>query len=401
MSACVVLAWCLLALIAAAGTRGPDHPAVQANTSIASSSSTQAVLTSESVTAANARATAGPAQPAARWTVRPGDTLSAIAAALKVPGGWQALYAANRQAVGPDPNLIHAGTVLARPGPGSALRYTVAPGDTLSAIAAALKVPGGWQALYAANRQAVGPDPDAIHAGTVLTAPRPAAAAGALPAAHRKAPRPAAAGRGGPQAAPGKGAPSAPAASRPVPVGQATAPAGGQPAGGQPASRHAAPGPATAPGPVVTPGHAAVPRPVTTPGPVTGPGHVTVATGGMPRWLEDVLLAAGVLAATAFAAEPAAALARRRRRAVRAAPSAVPVSPRDHVRRAAERARIILADHERLIVTYCARDHAVYVFTPPGEDPRAVLRAARLVLPEETYEDLAGHLGVPSAWPLE
>ena len=69
--------------------------------------------------------------------------------------------------------------------------------------------------------------------------------------------------------------------------------------------------------------------------------------------------------------------------------------------RSADKAKIILADHERLIVTYCARDHAVYVLTPPGEDPRAVLRAARLVLPEDTYEDLAGHLGVPSAWPLE
>jgi hypothetical protein len=67
----------------------------------------------------------------------------------------------------------------------------------------------------------------------------------------------------------------------------------------------------------------------------------------MPRWLEDVLVAAGVLAATAFAAEPAAALA------------------------------------------------------PPGEDPNAVLNAARLVLPEDSYQDLAGHLGVPAAWPLE
>jgi hypothetical protein len=68
---------------------------------------------------------------------------------------------------------------------------------------------------------------------------------------------------------------------------------------------------------------------------------------------------------------------------------------------AAGRTRIILAEHERLIVTYCARDHAVYVLAPPGEDPRAVLSAARLVLPEDTYEDPAGRLGVPSAWPLE
>jgi hypothetical protein len=34
---------------------------------------------------------------------------------------------------------------------------------------------------------------------------------------------------------------------------------------------------------------------------------------GMPRWLEDVLLAAGLLAATAYATEPVAVLARRRR----------------------------------------------------------------------------------------
>jgi hypothetical protein len=130
----------------------------------------------------------------------------------------------------------------------------------------------------------------------------------------------------------------------------------------------------------------------------------------MPRWLEDVLLAAGVLAATAFAAEPAAAFARRRRQAGRSARSARSGRParlhaaggtRDLAHQAAEKARIILADYERLIVTYCASDHTVYVLTPPGEDPQAVLRAARLILPEETYEDLAGHLGIPSAWPLE
>ena len=129
----------------------------------------------------------------------------------------------------------------------------------------------------------------------------------------------------------------------------------------------------------------------------------------MPRWLQDVLLAAGVLAATAFVAEPAAALARRRRRGpprargTTRAPGASrgPGGPPGTARPAADKARIILADHERLIVTYCARDNAVYVLTPPGEDPRAVLKAARLVLPEDTYEDLAGHLGVPSAWPLE
>jgi hypothetical protein len=73
-----------------------------------------------------------------------------------------------------------------------------------------------------------------------------------------------------------------------------------------------------------------------------------------------------------------------------------------HRRRfAAKKARIIMADHERLIVTYSLHDDTVYVLTPPGEDPRAVLRAARLVLPEGQYQELAGQLGVPATWPAE
>jgi LysM repeat protein len=357
MSACVVLAWCLLALMAAAGMRGPDHPAAQANTSTAGN--TQVILTSESVTAKTARASSGPAEHAVTWTVRPGDTLSSIAAALGLPGGWQALYAANRPLIGPDPGLIHAGTVLTVPGRQQPTRYTVAPGDTLSAIAVALGVPGGWQALYAANRQVIGPDPNVIRAGIVLAAPRPAAPAGANPAAHREA-QPAA-------SAPARHPRASTAAPTPAGSGHQV------PAASRPASHPAA------------------------------PGHPTEPAGGMPRWLEDVLLAAGVLAATAFAAEAAAALARRRRQSARPVPGAVtgPARPAANGGHAAERTRIILAEHERLIVTYCARDHAVYVLAPPGEDPRAVLSAARLVLPEDTYEDLAGRLGVPSAWPLE
>ena len=49
--------------------------------------------------------------------VVPGDTLSAIAAALAVRGGWPALYAANRRVIGADPGVIRPGTVLAVPGP--------------------------------------------------------------------------------------------------------------------------------------------------------------------------------------------------------------------------------------------------------------------------------------------
>jgi hypothetical protein len=360
MSACVVLAWCILPLAAMVGPRTPGpaqaNISTAASISTASTTSTPVILTSESVTAKTAEVTAHRPGRAATWTVLPGDTLSAIASGLRVPGGWQALYAANRRAVGSDPNLIRPGTILSLPGTSGSARYTVAPGDTLSAIAAALGVPGGWQALYAANRSAVGANPNAIRPGIILATPRQAT--------REQAPR---------------------------------APAPAQP-------RHQASSAPAQPSHQASPAHA---RSTHLTAPVTG-----VAAGGMPRWLEDLLLAAGVLAATAFAAEPAAALARRRKVAGQTgyARPARPTRParhrayrgtRDLAKQAAEKAKIILADHERLIVTYSVRDHTVYVLTPPGEDPMVVLSAARLVLPEDTYKDLAGHLGVPSAWPSE
>jgi LysM repeat protein len=387
MSACVVLVWCILPLAAVVGFRVPGlaqaNISSAANISTASSTSTRMILTSESVTAKTAKTaktanvTARPAERAATWTVQPGDTLSAIAAALRVPGGWQALYAANRRAVGSDPNLIRPGTLLALPGTSGSARYTVAPGDTLSAIAAALGVPGGWQALYAANRRAVGPNPNAISPGIILATPRQATQgqASGAPAPTQAQPRR--------QAPPVKANPT-----------------------------HANPTHAN-------PTHA---KPTEAPPVQARSSHLTApvtgTTGGMPRWLVDVLLAAGVLAATAFAAEPAAALVRRRKATASGRPTGpVPAArparsfsaarhrasgrTRDLAKQAAEKAKIILADHERLIVTYSIRDHTVYVLTPPGEDPVAVLSAARLVLPEDTYNDLAGRLGVPSAWPPE
>ena len=67
----------------------------------------------------------------------------------------------------------------------------------------------------------------------------------------------------------------------------------------------------------------------------------------------------------------------------------------------AAKAHIVLADHDRLIVTHSKGDDTVYVLRPPGEDPKAILRAARLVLPEDPYEELADQLGVPAGWPME
>ncbi|NLG38064.1 MAG: LysM peptidoglycan-binding domain-containing protein [Clostridiales bacterium] len=48
------------------------------------------------------------------YTVRPGDTLSKIA--KKYATDWRTLYAANKEVVGSDPNLIRPGMVLALPG---------------------------------------------------------------------------------------------------------------------------------------------------------------------------------------------------------------------------------------------------------------------------------------------
>ena len=60
----------------------------------------------------------------------------------------------------------------------------------------------------------------------------------------------------------------------------------------------------------------------------------------------------------------------------------------------------MLADYDRVVVTCSTPDGAVYVLRPPGQDPRAILRAARLVLPEGPYAELAGQLGLPASWPV-
>src|SRR6516165_2822092 len=111
-SACVVLAWTILSIIlVAVGTKGPVHPA-QANTRTASST-TEVILTSAlSVAASSVTATSH----TTKYVVRSGDTLSGVAAEFAVRGGWPALYAANRRAIGPDPGVIHAGIVLLVPG---------------------------------------------------------------------------------------------------------------------------------------------------------------------------------------------------------------------------------------------------------------------------------------------
>ncbi|MFD4723912.1 transglycosylase family protein [Streptomyces seoulensis] len=62
-------------------------------------------------TGRHATASAGSA-----YTVRDGDTLGSIADSLDVDGGWEALYSANKQAIGGDPNHVDPGQTLKVPG---------------------------------------------------------------------------------------------------------------------------------------------------------------------------------------------------------------------------------------------------------------------------------------------
>ena len=384
-SACVVLAWGILLLLAAAGSSGSPRPA-QANNRIAISttSTTSSRITTTSSTIATTSSTTSTARttmhatltsaqistltssPAARpdaarsglgapratrsggagYVVQPGDTLSGIAAALGIRGGWPALYAANRHAIGPNPDAIRAGTVLALPGPAAPARYTIAAGDTLSGIAAALRTRGGWPALYAANRHAIGPNPDAIRAGTVLTIPRSAPASASHP------PHP---------------------ARRPSPLTTTPAP---------PRT------PATAPAPTRSPASAKASAKAK---PTASAKAPTAA--GLPRWLQIVLLAAGILIGAAFLTEPALAIARRRRNARQNARQKAPRATGPAACPTAER-RIVMADYDRLVVTSSGPDGTVCVLRPPGADPEVILLAARLVLAQDRYEELAGCLGV-------
>jgi hypothetical protein len=215
----------------------------------------------------------------------------------------------------------------------------------LSRIAAEFAVRGGWPALYAANRQAIGPDPNVIQPGIALTIP--SAVAPSPPTPSRTHPR------------------------RPSPPRPPSPPAG---------HRH----------------H-----------PVRATKRAPTATG-MPQWLKTMLLAVGLLILAAFVVEPLLVVRRRRRQAQPQAQAPArelrvvePVQLPGPQRSCAEKAHIVLADHDRLVVTRSRRDDTVYVLRPPGEDPRAILRVARLVVPESRYGELAEALGVPSSWPME
>ncbi len=64
--------------------------------------------------ARGARPSKRPRARARTYTVRAGDTLSGIAAGLGL-SDWRPLYEANKSVIGPDPNLIRPGQLLTVP----------------------------------------------------------------------------------------------------------------------------------------------------------------------------------------------------------------------------------------------------------------------------------------------
>ncbi|WP_405700199.1 LysM peptidoglycan-binding domain-containing M23 family metallopeptidase [Streptomyces sp. NBC_00069] len=103
--------------------------------------------------------------------------------------------------------------------------YTVVPGDYLSKIAQDRHLSGGWQQLYADNREAVGTNPSLIHPGLKLTLGAPgeaAPAAQSAPAPAKKSSASASASasssddKGSADAAPAPAAPAAAAAAAPA-----------------------------------------------------------------------------------------------------------------------------------------------------------------------------------------
>ena len=117
--------------------------------------------------------------------------------------------------------------------PGQRESYTVARGDSLSGIASAERVQGGWQQLYTANRAVVGADPDLILPGQRLTldvagtppTERKAAPRTAAPKAPEKAAPRTAAPKATEKAAPRTAAPKAKEKSKPAAPRQAAKPA--------------------------------------------------------------------------------------------------------------------------------------------------------------------------------
>jgi Dyp-type peroxidase family len=120
-------------------------------------------------------APAGPVTPGKNYTVQAGDSLFSIAQRAFGNGAdWPLIYDANKQTIGPNPNVIRIGEVLViptlSPTPGDI--YVVKQGDSLTSIAQRAYGNGNlWPLIYNANKQVIGNNPNLIQPGQVLHIP--------------------------------------------------------------------------------------------------------------------------------------------------------------------------------------------------------------------------------------
>ncbi len=114
-------------------------------------------------------------KPGTNYTVHVGDSLFSIAHMAYGNGAdWPIIYAANRQTIGPNPNVIRIGEVLSIPSlsPTAGGIYVVEQGDTLTSIAQ--RAYGNdklWPLIYNANKQVIGSNPNVLQVGQVLQIP--------------------------------------------------------------------------------------------------------------------------------------------------------------------------------------------------------------------------------------
>ena len=174
------------------------------------------------------------AGPGASWVVRPGDTLSGIAAGLGVRGGWPALHAANRRVIGADPGLIRPGAVLAVPGgqrPAGTRSRRVTPSAASPWPWGCGRVPGLVRRQPAGRRPGPGPDPPGGRPGRAGCR---GARGGARAARHRPPPASQATlpGPRGPAAGSTPSVPAVPGSASPAGLVPLSARRHGQGAGG-------------------------------------------------------------------------------------------------------------------------------------------------------------------------
>ncbi|MFD5922140.1 peptidoglycan DD-metalloendopeptidase family protein [Kitasatospora sp. NPDC058201] len=144
-----------------------------------------------SVDAAPAAAPAAETAPAAAaeetYKVAGGDTLSKIADAKNVQGGWEALYEHNRSVVGANPNLIYPGQQLALGGKAVEAAKPAAPAAKPQVSQDSVK-PAAKPAAPAAKPAAPAVKPVAPAAKPAAPAAKPAPVQAAKPAAPAPAP---------------------------------------------------------------------------------------------------------------------------------------------------------------------------------------------------------------------